>query len=124
MKKILSALTALCMCASMTTGVLPASALNALTPVDTVIAAANDTSAHDKGYEWDIADVEYTFKDLATDEVDLDINVYNDPGTYGVQFKILIDGKDFSDPGCPFELYDVVDGGGYSKIGTLQPNCF
>ena len=83
---------------------------------------ATEAASHDKGYEWDIADVEYTPADFNTDEVDVDINVYNDPGTYGVQFKLLIDGKDFSDPDCPFVLYDVVDGGGYSKIGTLQPN--
>ncbi len=79
-------------------------------------------ASHDKGYEWDIADVEYTPVDMSKDEVDVDINVYNDPGTYGVQFKVLIDGKEISDPSCPFELYDVVDGGGYAKIGTLQPN--
>ena len=79
-------------------------------------------ASHDKGYEWDIADVEYTPEDMSKDEVDVDINVYNDPGTYGVQFKVLIDGKEISDPSCPFDLYDVVDAGGYSKIGTLQPN--
>jgi methionine-rich copper-binding protein CopC len=79
-------------------------------------------ASHDKGYEWDIADVEYTPKDMKKDEVDVDINVYNDPGTYGVQFKVLVNGKEISDPSCPFELYDVADGGGYAKIGTLQPN--
>jgi cytoskeletal protein RodZ len=86
------------------------------------VEPTTEVASHDKGYEWDIADVEYTPVDIAKDEVDVDVLVYNDPGTYGVQFKLLLDGKDFSDPNCPFDLYDVVDGGGYSKIGTLQPN--
>jgi hypothetical protein len=77
-------------------------------------------ASHD-GFEWDIDDVEYTFEDLASDQIDLGVKVYNDKGSFGFQFQLLIDGKAADEEGFPFEIYEVSDGGAYSKM-SIQPN--
>ena len=70
MKRLISTLTALCMCASLSVGVLPASALTAIPSDGAVIARADsdiavhaDEKTHD-GFEWYIGDVVYVLSVL------------------------------------------------------------
>ena len=76
------------------------------------------------GYTWKIDDVVFENPDASDEEsyVDLPILVYNDPGTYGVQFRILIDGKTLDDPDCPFVCDGIRNGGGYSRVQAVVPN--
>ena len=119
MKKLLSALTALCMCASMTTGLLPASALNALNPDDAAILSYEDT-VHNQGHEYAIADV--TFDPATEDYVMVPVTVWNDPGVYGLSFEFTIDGKTPDDPDFPFVSDGVENGGGYKQTLNFVGN--
>jgi hypothetical protein len=76
------------------------------------------------GYTWKLDDVVFENPDASNEDsyVDLPVLVYNDPGTYGVQFRILIDGKTLDDPDCPFVCDGIRNGGGYSRVQAVVPN--
>ena len=112
MKKFLSALTAFCMCASMTAASLPASALT--------MSDVNAITAADGTFTWYLDDT--VFDPATEDYAVLNVYVKNDPGTAGFDFTLLVDGKTFADAG--FELVDIAwpeEGDSY-KFGTFQPN--
>jgi len=73
------------------------------------------------GYTWKIDDVEFENPDASNEDsyVEVPILVYNDPGTYGVQFRILIDGKTLDDPDCPFICDGIDNGRGYTRIASV-----
>ena len=77
-----------------------------------------------EGYTWKVDDVIFENPDASNEDsyVDLPVLVYNDPGTYGTQFRLLIDGKTFDDPDCPFICDGISNGGGYSRVQAVVPN--
>ncbi len=114
MKRILSALTALCMCASLTAGALPAYALNALPPTDAIVAQSG-------GHELKIVDTTFDPEKDAKGLV-LELKVYNDQGTAGLQIGLTIDGKYLDDPDCPFTFKQaLVDSNVYGFGGIPEP---
>ncbi|MDE5754906.1 MAG: hypothetical protein K2H89_10260, partial [Oscillospiraceae bacterium] len=133
MKRLLSTLTALCMCASMSVGMLPASALSAISTDDTAVvradsglmARAGESDAHNKGYEWCVEDATFDPANPPKGNViQMPITVWNDPGTAGVNAKILVDGKELTDSTTddfPFTLALMKQGSAYS-FETFMPN--
>ena len=84
MKKFLSALTAFCMCASMTAASLPASALT-MTDSSAITVFAGDCT-------WTVSNEVF---DPATDEfVTLHVTVTGDTAAYGFEFTPYFDGKE------------------------------
>ena len=113
MKKFLSALTAFCMCASMTAASLPASALT-MSDSSAINSLAGELT-------WSMNDTIFT---PGVDEyVVVEVMVEGDTGTFGYDFTPLADGSDFVSAG--FEIMDVeqvtADEGGYG-FTTFQAN--
>ena len=130
MKKLLSALTALCMCASMTTGLLPASALTAITPDDAVIAKAGDYERYYvegdtpqiNGFTWQIDDVEF---DPATDKtISVPIKVWNCEPISGYTLGLLVDGMTLASDAdnFPFSAVRFKDNKAFPTQATFMPN--
>ena len=111
MKKFISALTAFCMCASMTAASLPASALT-MTDSSAITAFAGDCT-------WTVSNEVF---DPAKDEyVTLHVTVTGDTAAYGFEFTPYFDGKDFAAAG--FELWDIAPADtGYTDFETFTFN--
>ena len=101
MKRFLSALTAFCMCASMTVSSLPASALSLTDAVEVNALVAEPT--------WTVKDATYT---PGTDKyATILVAVSGDPGTYGFEFTPTIDGKTLDQAGFKVAGIKQVKGG-------------
>ena len=126
MKRLISTLTALCMCASLSVGVLPASALTAIPSDGAVIARADsdiavhaDEKTHD-GFEWYIGDVVYD--PAVGGRILLPISVWGDPGTTAVECIISIDGQTVDKADCPFKVLTIKNEKAYQRFETWTPN--
>ncbi|MDE5767889.1 MAG: hypothetical protein K2H82_00690, partial [Oscillospiraceae bacterium] len=125
MKRLLSTLTALCMCASMSVGMLPASALSAISTdgaavvrADSGIMSRVSADATHTDYEWSITDATYDPAN-PTDFVMMPVNVWNDKGISGYTMDITVNGKSLvngTQDDFPFTLAMFDKGGAYSTF--------
>ncbi|MDE6730145.1 MAG: hypothetical protein K2J71_05155, partial [Oscillospiraceae bacterium] len=125
MKRLLSALTALCMCASMSVGMLPASALSAISTDSTAVVRADSgimsrvsADATHTDYEWAITDTTYDPAN-PSDFVIMPVNVWNDKGISGYTMDITVNGKPLvngTQDDFPFTLGMFDKGGAYSTF--------
>ncbi|MDE6005569.1 MAG: hypothetical protein K2G88_09315, partial [Oscillospiraceae bacterium] len=127
MKRLISTLTALCMCASMSVGVLPASALTALSSDDAVLVngltvQADATTPHDSGFEFSVTDA--TYDPAVGGNISLPITVWNPVGIAGYAFQIAVDGKTVDSADCPFEIASIDNAfDAYYDFDTFSPNA-
>ncbi|MDE5754907.1 MAG: dockerin type I repeat-containing protein [Oscillospiraceae bacterium] len=84
-----------------------------------------EENKHDNGYEWCVESVTFDPANPPKGNViQMPITVWNDPGTAGVNAKILVDGKELTDSTTddfPFTLALMKQGSAYS-FETFMPN--
>ncbi|MDE6088514.1 MAG: hypothetical protein K2G25_09035, partial [Oscillospiraceae bacterium] len=125
MKRLLSTLTALCMCASMSVGMLPASALSAISTDGAAVVRADSgimsrvsaDAAHTE-YEWAVMDTTYDPAN-PTEFVMMPVTVWNDKGISGYTMDVTVNGKSLvngTQDDFPFTLAMFDKGDAYSLL--------